>query len=55
VTLEQKFVLSFLREKVCSHVYVLPNTVDKFHAKLGNSENRDTGKEAEKIYVIKAS
>jgi hypothetical protein len=41
--LERDFdVFCFIREKACSHVHVLPNTLAKFR----KSENADTDKEA---------
>jgi len=41
---ERKFdVFCFICEHSCSHVYVLPHTLVKFHANLRNSEIRDTG------------
>jgi len=47
VILEWNFDLfCFICEKAYSHVYVLPNTLDKFCAKLHKSENQDTGREA---------
>jgi hypothetical protein len=31
------------------YVYILPNTLAKFYTNLCNSENRDTGKEAQRL------
>jgi hypothetical protein len=42
VILEQNLsMLCFICEKASSHVYVLPDTLVKFHANLGNSENQE--------------
>jgi len=50
VILEQNLDLfCFIREIACSHLSVLPNALAEFRANLGNSENRDTGKEAQQV------
>jgi len=47
VNLEQNFNFFFfsIRDKACSHVYVLPPTLAEFRANLCNLENPDTSKE----------
>lgn len=47
--LNETCLFCLMREKDCSHVLVLADTFVKLRANLSNKEDRDTGKEAQKV------
>jgi hypothetical protein len=53
LVLKRTSLISYVNGNICSYVYVLSNTLAKFHETLHNSENWDAGEEAER--VMKAS